>query len=177
MIGNDIVVFENAKTQKSRLDRKFQKILHPNERYLKNKHFTHQDYCIIWSIKETAYKAIQRKLQLPMKLNPHEIQLLTYVRNNNRVKSIVYYMGIRFEVNGWLTKEFIYTYSGENLLHHFNLSFIQYLVPFNHIIKAELFPYQIQKNSLGIPFAINETSVFPISKTHDKNWIAYCWES
>lgn len=176
MLGNDLVFFENTSNNESRLARKFEKLFHVNEIRLKEKYFTSQDYSILWSIKETAYKAIQRRFNLPMKLNPHQFQLATFSKIGNTIRSEVLFNNIKLNIVSIVNHQFVYSYMGKNLIHYFNFDVFYFFSAKIDLSVASLLPSEISKDLSGFPFIVQNDIFFPTSKTHDKNFTAYCWE-
>lgn len=174
MIGNDLVFFQNNTTDLDRLGRKFEKILHPSEQFVLNKSFNAKHFSIVWSIKETGYKAMQRNFNFKMKLNPHEMQIISYTSKDDVMLSQLAYKNKVIEVTSLLSVDFVYSFTGKNLVHQFNFT-----VPNKFKKSIELLQYKpisLVKNKLGLPYVEEPNLCIPISKTHDRDFIAYCWK-
>lgn len=174
MIGNDLVLFQNDSISLDRLSRKFEKILQPSEQVILKEYFNAKHFSIIWSIKEAGYKAMQRNFKFKMKFNPHEMQIISYALKENTVASKLCYANTVIEITSIFTQDLVYSFTGKNVLHNFNFSVSSNFRNYIQILQYE--PISLVKDKLGLPHAERSNSCIPISKTHDRDFIAYCWE-
>lgn len=172
MIGNDVVDLRLARHQTRWNSVTFQqKVLHPEEiKATQNKRLSFTEFWKIWSIKETAYKAHQRKTNQKPKFNPFHFLVEKLSENESKVivEDKVYY---------------VITYFNQHLAYSFtipngNSSFQNFKIQAKHstfisTIKRKQLNNQLFKNENGIPFWKIRNQKIPISITHHGRFFAF----
>jgi phosphopantetheinyl transferase (holo-ACP synthase) len=174
MLGNDVIDLRLAKQQTRWKTRAFQqKVLHPLElsKYEFNS-LSFIDFWKIWSIKESAYKAHQRKRNHPPLFNPFQILVELLSENRSKVRigneeyNIISYVGNHYIYSKTEGKESHsvqnFNVGGEHTLFLKNLNR-------KHLAK------NLIKNANGIPFLVEENRCIPVSITHHGSYFAYSY--
>jgi len=174
MLGNDVVDFQLAKLQTRWKTEAFQqKVLHPIEldRFSSNP-LCFTDFWKIWSIKETAYKAHQRRFNHSPRFNP--FQFLVELLSENRSK--VYIENEEYNVISYVGNHFIYsTTEGKETcsIQNFNIEAENTL--FSKNLNRKHLAENLMKNENGIPFLVEANRCVPVSITHHGSYFAYLY--
>jgi len=185
LIGNDIIDLEAAALESNPLRPGFQeKIFSAGEQVIiKNSVDPVLQIWILWSMKESAYKAHQRRFNLKRKFNPHQLQCGIDFQDQTSVKGEVKIYSEKYYTQCDLSVNYIHCSATQNLEQKtFNeilpqcadlrTSLLlklssQYNLPFNSL--------RIIKNVNFVPFISTETKKlrFPFSLSHHGNLKAF----
>ncbi|MBZ9651168.1 4'-phosphopantetheinyl transferase family protein [Psychroflexus montanilacus] len=171
MIGNDIVDLAKADRESNIFRLRFlEKICSQEEikLILSNQNSTHL-YWRIWSMKESAYKAFQRKCKFETAFNPFAFSCQLYDSQNGRVC----FKNESVSVQTIHTDEFIYSEIKDNV--HKNCFFGSTSDFMDHLkdkLKLNSIP-EFQKTKEGLPFVNLSSQILEVSKTHHGNFQAF----
>lgn len=174
MLGNDVVDLKLAKHQIRWNTKAFQqKILHPIEiEKHKNTPLNFIDFWKIWTLKESAYKAHQRKYNLSPKINPFHF-IVEFLSAN---RSKVIFEEDKYEMITHIDKNLIYSYSkGSNFHSVQNFNIEAKNSRFQKHLKRSQLDLKIRKNENEIPFMVSDNKSKPISITHHGKYFAYLY--
>ena len=113
MIGNDIVDLNLAKTQSNwRRQGYLQKIFTEEEcQQIMNSKNRDKMLWLFWSMKEAAYKAWQRKNNLPPKFNPRSLECSLHSINSENATGKVIIEGEPYYTESSFSKNFIHSHT------------------------------------------------------------------
>lgn len=188
MVGNDIIDLKVAAAESNWRRKGFLQKLFSKEEQDIIFNFPKPEVCvwILWAMKESAYKAHQRKLNLPRKFNPKDFHCKTDFSNNYSFSGEVEIANHIYYTVASVEKEFIYCYAcSEN-----NLIIYQKIFHRSGNIKPELLSHyctlykhpqeriSLQKNNNMIPYISyeNEEIFSSLSLTHHGEFSAYIFE-
>lgn len=178
MIGNDIIDLSIVRDQKKSENSRFlDKIFSPSEKDLLYRAEDREiQLWLLWSMKETAYKAHQRNFDLPRILNPLSFQAhLSESANSGTVfvKNVKYY--IDFEIG----TEFIHSRISETdflqKIFFSPISNTTILSKAAEVLNCDKATLQIIKNKNGVPSIVQKGSPIkiPFSKSHHGKFSAF----
>jgi phosphopantetheinyl transferase (holo-ACP synthase) len=112
LVGNDIIDWALAKTQHQKLrPRCLEKLFHLNAiEIIHNSDNPLQSFWVLWSIKESAYKAWQRAMHTTPIFNPKAFQIITFQQNETCITSRVRLNDFLVNINTEITNNYIYSY-------------------------------------------------------------------
>ena len=179
MIGNDIIDLSIVKNQGKAEDQRYlDKVFSEREQDIITNSFEKDlSLWILWSMKETAYKAHQRNFQLPRRINP--ISYACYYETGEK-KGKVEIEDQNYSIELEITTEYIHCFTtSENLYRSISTGmnlkpedFIQNMPDQSLISEGQ---FSIHKNQNGVPSIITENSgkIFPFSLSHHGNFTAF----
>ena len=172
MLGNDVVDLELAQHQIRWETKAFQqKVLHPLEiKKYKDKVLGFTDFWKIWSCKEVAYKAHQRKFNLKPRLNPFDFSVSETSTSRSEVKIDNY----KYEVASFINPNFIYSiiHTPEAVSSQ-NFEISSYNSYFKKDLNRNCLNHMLHKDKNGIPYIKINSSFKPISITHHGKYVAF----
>lgn len=178
MIGNDIIDLEVAADQSNPLRRGyFDKVFSIEEQELIHSSGNPilQNW-LLWSMKESAYKAHQRRFKLPRSFDPKQMKCSVSFQDDTSASGIVEIQGSIY--NSHITITNPYLFCTASILQQKEISSQIYpasedlkkrlLLKFSAEKNSQVQMFDIQKNVHGIPFLIykNEIINFPFSLSH-----------
>lgn len=178
MIGNDIIDLKIVKAEKKSENIRFlKKIFTEKEReIIKTSSNPENTLWLLWSMKETAYKAHQRIFSLAPQINPLAFECSPDIYSNiGAVITGEFSYPVRFEPNS----EYIYsqTNSSRTFRKIYNLKKAQskFIKEIALIFKSKSDEIQIQKDEYGIPLLKfkNTSKKLPISISHHGDFSAF----
>jgi phosphopantetheine--protein transferase-like protein len=116
MIGNDVVDLAAAEEQSNWQRKGFlQKVFTTGElKLLAASEHPHQTVWLLWSMKEAAYKAHQRALNLPRKLNWQALNCELFTFSKDKASGVVTNAGKQYYTTSILNDHFIYSSAVNN---------------------------------------------------------------
>ena len=184
MIGNDVVDLILAATQSNWQRKGFlEKLFSKNEqKIILNSEVPEILVWRLWTMKESVYKAHQRRFSLAPQFNPRELQCKIFSSEKGEVEidSCIY------SVSSEVSAEFIYSEAVPKnsifeRISQFRIGIssealkVQALEKFGSLCRQENNNLAIQKSENGVPFFSSGNRLFdtPVSFTHHGNYSAF----
>jgi len=171
-LGNDIVDWQKAKSHEHKLTHRYlDKIFVDREiQYIQTKASPILAFWHLWSVKESAYKAWQRKQKSKPVFNPKSFicqnieKKITSIQNGNFI----------CDVESFLSPEFIYSQCKSENVHFKIIKTSEYFSCLKQ--KWDSQGWKIHKTAETIPFINNQARniQFPISLSHDGDFTSIC---
>ena len=171
MIGNDIIDLKISKTEEKASDSRFLKKLFTKEEERIIEKSASPEICLwrLWSMKEAAYKANQRKFDLARKFNPKAFRCSI----SSATEGNVVIENVSYKMHTELTSEYIHSTTS-------SIAFFQKLYFNGKIEKSQIImdlalefdleagKLKFEKDSNGIPWIMVENHLkrFPVSLSH-----------
>jgi phosphopantetheinyl transferase (holo-ACP synthase) len=180
VIGNDIVDLNLARLQ-SNWERQgyLQKLFTEDERkFIVNSNNQELNVWLLWSMKESVYKAVQRKYKLERFYNPKQFVCSQVQLTPEKARGKVSYQDEIFKTTSELFPDKVLSYTANTEFSHFseekNARFLllqkvseRFLIPLD--------PLNITKTGQGIPLITyhGDNLQIPFSLSHHGNYSAY----
>lgn len=175
MIGNDVVDLSFAKKNTRYHTQAFQeKVFHTEEiKSFGSFPLPSHLFWKLWSIKETAYKAHQRRFTMPQKLNPFSFQVQSITDDLSMVKKDAFI----YKVLSYQNSDWVYSMLANSQLQSYQNFDIKTTSSFFYpkLTRHDL-NHKVIKNQWGIPFIQVNNNLHPISITHHGKYMAYVVE-
>ena len=179
MIGNDIIDLTLARSQNKAGNRRFlSKVFTAEESSIITKDKDPELILwILWAMKESAYKAHQRVLGLPRKLNPKDFECFV---DKSQKHGHVNIDNCKYTVQIEETAGFIHCYTiGPEVFKKIYTNFSEpktnFLKDFSSQFKLNGAEYKIEKDRFGIPSLKSscKEKTLPVSISHHGNFAAF----
>lgn len=178
MIGNDIIDLEVAAEQSKPLRRGyFDKVFTIKEQELihSSGNLIFQNW-LLWSMKESAYKAHQRRFKLPRSFDPKQMKCSVFFQDDTSASGTVEIQGSIYNSHIAITK--LYLFCTASIFQQKEIS--SQIYPASEDLKKRLLSkfsaeknspvqmFDIQKNEYGIPFLKYKNKILnvPFSLSH-----------
>ena len=180
MIGNDIIDLNLTRLQSNWQRRGLlQKLFTEEEQeFIKKSNNQELNVWLLWSMKESGYKALQRKYNLNRFYNPKKFVCSGVQIASNRARGVVYFEEEAFSVTANLFSNKILTYTTNTCVSCFSTTKNARSLLLEYIATHFSYPLatiNICKNARGIPFLtyLGENLQIPFSLSHHGNFSAY----
>lgn len=178
MIGNDIIDLKISKSEKRVADYRFLKKLFTREEEKIIETSANPESCIwrLWSMKEAAYKAHQRKYRLPRKFNPKAFSCSVF----SDTEGIVVKKAVIYRIQTDSTPEYLHSIT--NKVAYFQKIYSGGKSEKDQIIKDLACKFDLNKGRLafqkdgnGIPWIKIDSpgKYIPVSLSHHGNFTAF----
>lgn len=176
-VGNDIIDWSIAKSQHQKLrQRCLEKLFNTHEidLILKSKSPL-KSFWVLWSIKESAYKAWQRATASTPVFNPKSFEIEFDNTPLDNLSSNVTIHTVNILVHTEITKDYIYSYTGSNISYNKIFRGNEYSV-FKRFLEQK--NYALVKSDTGIPSVLNKNNKqnAPLSISHDGQFVAIAFD-
>ncbi len=162
MIGNDIIDLKAAASQSDPTRKNYiSRIFTEKEQIiLKNSEKAVMQVWILWAMKEAAYKANQRRLDLQRNFNPRKLECIFVDQSSTLVKGIVTVEELEYHSVVSITKEYIHAFATplqqEDLISDIFIGPVnlkeEFLLAFSSLSKVPKRYLSIQKNQNQVPY-------------------------
>jgi len=173
LVGNDIIDWSIAKTQHQKLrPRCLEKLFHLDEiDIIHNSDDPLQSFWVLWSIKESAYKAWQRVMQTNPVFNPKAFQIMTFKGHESCASSEVRLNDFLVNTNTEITNNYIYSYCNSTAISNEIYSNTSKDSIYNNFLKKN---WVLKKQHFNIPELVHVKTrqKIPVSITQDGRFIA-----
>lgn len=178
MIGNDIIDLKLALSERKSESRRFlNKVFTEREKaIIQNSENQEATLWLLWSMKETAYKAHQRNFSLPRSLNPRTFECIPVSEKQGVVQKGKYKYNVRSEIGS----DFIHTYIAAKSVFKkvYPKKFLSKQAILESICSSFNLPKTagtIEKDGYGIPYLNldRHTKKLPLSLSHHGNFTAF----
>lgn len=180
MIGNDIIDLNLIRSQSNWQREGFlQKLFSEEEQtFIQNSEDPELNVWLLWSMKETVYKAIQRKYMLKRFYNPKQFVCEQVKINPGKARGVVCYKEDVFVINSILFPNMIHTVTGNtefSLISENKNSRLRLLQKIAEQRGIPLESLNISKDEQGVPFVSygGDNLQIPFSLSHHGNFSAY----
>lgn len=174
MLGNDVVDLHLAAVQSNWRKKGFlEKVFSPEEQQLvKNSSKPHQMVWLLWSMKEAAYKAHQRRFQLPRKLNWLSQGCSLNKMDDNKASGAVQIGNYTYTSTSEINRKYVYTVAGilsersvknvilETSSAAIKIKLLQHIALDYSLSQNEII---LQKNAEGVPSILFKNEVLTTS--------------
>jgi len=173
VIGNDIIDWSIARTQHQKLrQRCLEKLFNPPEiDAIKHSKHPLRTYWVLWSVKESAYKAWQRETNAHPIYNPKAFHINGYSKSLNQMVSTIRIEAFSINVKTELNADYIYSYCDGIAV----LNAVFTLIEWNRY-KIQLLGqgWEMGKIENNIPVITRDenTIKIPVSISHDGKYVA-----
>ncbi len=180
MIGNDIIDLNLARLQSNWERRGYlQKLFTEEEqKFIINSNNQELNVWLLWSMKESVYKAVQRKYKLHRFYDPKQFVCSQVQLTSEKARGEVSFKEETFKTTSELFPDKILSYTANSEFSHFseekNASSLLLQKVSEHFL-IPLDSLNISKNGQGIPFITyhGDNLQIPFSLSHHGNYSAY----
>lgn len=188
MLGNDIVDLDFTAAESNWRRKGFlNKIFSPEEqRIIRNSGNPDVDVWLLWAMKESAYKAHQRKFNLPRKFNPKDFRCKINLIRGSSVSGEVAIGNHIYHANSSVEKKYIYCYACSEKKPLINQKIFldsenikkELISTFSNVYKLPQEKVSIKKDNQFIPYISyeNQEIICNFSLTHNGKFSAYIFE-
>lgn len=188
MIGNDIIDLDFTSAQSNWRRKGFlEKLFSPEEQLILTETAEPEiSVWLLWAMKESAYKAHQRKFNLARKFNPRDFRCKINPMKGSSVSGEVTIGNHIYYANSSVEKRYIYCYACSEKNAMINQQIFldskdikkELISTFSNVYKLAQEKVSIKKNNYAIPYISyeNREIICNFSLTHNGNFSAYIFE-